>query len=1824
MSALGNLVVSLSLETAAFTKGIDKSSYEAQKFAKELDQKVTRSIQGATDGLKGFAAGALGAIGAVTTVSAALSKLNNVFQQLDEAAKNAQRFGVPIEELSALTYAADLSGVSLETLGVGLKNLLKNANEAAQGTKEQSQLFRALGIDVTDASGKVRSTTDIFTDSAQAISLLEDGAVKTSLSLKIFGKSGADLIPLLNEGKDGLNELTDEAQRLGLVMTAESAAAAEAYNDNLSRLNGTVDGLFITLANNALPSLSEFTQEMVVGVKATDSLTSSIFALLNIAAGDFLGKSLNDRLGESRKKLNELEKMKQAGELYSGVAGGLIRASPLSLFMKTQKDYEDEKANLALLEFRMNKTIDPLLKPPSDGISAEKLRENIAKETEAREKKIKAILGEDQAKKALDAADKKRDEEKKKRDKELKDQHEELLKIQANAIEQQMQAIDAEIESTEKIREQILAMDDQTRAYGASEKQLRDLELSKIDDQIATKRQQLEITSFCDANSILIDKYKEQIQALEELRIAKVGFYNKKEVIDQAQAVQDAFKSTVDEIERSLTDSLLRGFDSGKSFAKSFGDQVTNYFKALAVKIPVQFVTAAAGSMLGINNAAAQGVGSSASASVQSALFSDPMGMVKQAFGALSGGSIAGGVEDAVLSLGNTVANTFGDSAFTDSIFDSAQGIGEMANTLGTAVAYLGAIDAGLNGQYMTALGTGLGTFFGGPLGGAIGSMVGGFLDKAFGFNGGGGQKSEGGYYSNGTGFTGNGALNAQTEEIARSTIKRYEQITAQLGGVAQRLAVDTFIGQDPIGDAQTQLAFNAAIGGQQIYNRAGFGRGYENVGRTEEALKAEVEDVAVRTIVAALQKTDLEDSLDSLFSSLDLVTDSLETLKAALDKASIIRFLNLNLNTFAVNVRALSTASIESFDALVKAAGGTEQFSASLGQYLNTFATDSEKFASAQRNLQQQFVALGISVPASIADLRNLIDAQDLTTEAGRANYLALINLAQAYKAVQDQTEALTAAQSNARKSLADSIQTIDSDFAKFTQDLQDRANSLSPGAFAQAIGQIQGATNSVSSAQFEQFVRQISTATPTDLAYQRFIEQITGAKPDEASYQAFIQSIAGAAPGTAAYNAFVGQIQDATNSVTSAGFEAFMQKISGLAPNDLAYKAFVESISNASPNNARFADFVTQVQGTSNVAAGAIGTLQDQIQALQTVVTRVDFSETFRALADFDQAIRASFEQLRMQTDFAQQINTANALKQQIESRYALEVQLLSGIETKAKEVFASITSQRVATREAAIQILGGPLVQTASQIRAGIAQASSLGQLPTADLQTANERVAQVIAQQKAQQDTINSLSGQQGAAQAALAAAQTALSTTKASELSAAQQGIAAAMKLSSQFGVWLNGNAGGTGSPFAVRDGAVLTDYQSIGYNIGNEAGVSRFKTAFNSDTSQVGGRTAFDAIFNANARIAQAQAQLAPLADQLAAKTLSLAAAQAKASEFTSLLNQAELERTKAQEAFTVQIQQYVIDAGKAVTKLGSLREETVKYFEQQKQLAGLMLTSAQGIRGVIENVRIAGLGSQDQLQALQGKFASAVASANTASGEALAKYGDTISNLIDPILQKAGEVYGVGGFDYEVLKGSLLNQAESIAGRIEALSPKDYQQESLSLLDTIDTSLALIEANTKSAEALIVQAIGESKVATVDALRQVLNSLQGNPVQAFAAGGYVSGAGTSTSDSIRAYLSNGEYVMRGSAVDKFGIDALDQINQGMMPVIPLPVGLRNQGASGGVDNRAELREVRMAIERLERTVMIGDQQIAKNTGKTAKAMERVEDGDALVVRVVS
>lgn len=182
----------------------------------------------------------------------------------DSYSKLSQRLGIAVKDLGALAHMADLSGSSVESLAMGVQFLSRNMAESLQsGTGAAAQAFKALGISVTDAKGNLRDSQDVLADLADRFANMPDGAQKTAAAMDLVGRGGAALIPLLNGGSAAMKDMQKEAEELGLVMSDDMAKASEEFNDNMDRVKAGLEGVFNIIAAQVVPSLAKMSADLV-------------------------------------------------------------------------------------------------------------------------------------------------------------------------------------------------------------------------------------------------------------------------------------------------------------------------------------------------------------------------------------------------------------------------------------------------------------------------------------------------------------------------------------------------------------------------------------------------------------------------------------------------------------------------------------------------------------------------------------------------------------------------------------------------------------------------------------------------------------------------------------------------------------------------------------------------------------------------------------------------------------------------------------------------------------------------------------------------------------------------------------------------------------------------------------------------------------------------------------------------------------------------------------------------------------------------------------------------------------------------------------------------------------------------------------------------------------------------------------------------------------------------------------------------------------------------------------------------------------------------
>jgi hypothetical protein len=274
-AVIGALRVNLGLDSAEFQSGLGKAKTQLSGF------------QAAIGSLKG----ALGALGAALAVFGVGAAIRGALDLADSMGKAAQSIGIPVEELSRLKYAADLSGVSFETLSASMRRLSQEISEAlAKPSSEAARTFQALQIELRNADGTMRGTSEIMTDLADRFSRMEDGAAKTALATQLFGRAGMEMIPMLNLGAQGLAGMKAEAEALGITITESAARASEEFNDNLSRMGELIRGVVTSAVNELADEFALMSNAMFQAAKdsgvfeyAAQGLIVALKALVSVA-----------------------------------------------------------------------------------------------------------------------------------------------------------------------------------------------------------------------------------------------------------------------------------------------------------------------------------------------------------------------------------------------------------------------------------------------------------------------------------------------------------------------------------------------------------------------------------------------------------------------------------------------------------------------------------------------------------------------------------------------------------------------------------------------------------------------------------------------------------------------------------------------------------------------------------------------------------------------------------------------------------------------------------------------------------------------------------------------------------------------------------------------------------------------------------------------------------------------------------------------------------------------------------------------------------------------------------------------------------------------------------------------------------------------------------------------------------------------------------------------------------------------------------------------------------------------------------------------------
>lgn len=216
-----------------------------------------------------------------TGIKAVASGIREIGQALADTVKDSAAYadniltlstntGIAAETLQEYQYMAELTDTSLETITSSMAKLIRNMQNAKNGTGNAAAAFAAMGVSVTDANGELRDNEEVFTEVIDKLGKMSNETQRDAYAMDIFGKSAQDLNSLIAVGKDGIAAFAKEAHDMGYVLDEETLSSLGAVDDALQRLDNFMTMIKNTIGAALAPAVTELADELQAWARSVD------------------------------------------------------------------------------------------------------------------------------------------------------------------------------------------------------------------------------------------------------------------------------------------------------------------------------------------------------------------------------------------------------------------------------------------------------------------------------------------------------------------------------------------------------------------------------------------------------------------------------------------------------------------------------------------------------------------------------------------------------------------------------------------------------------------------------------------------------------------------------------------------------------------------------------------------------------------------------------------------------------------------------------------------------------------------------------------------------------------------------------------------------------------------------------------------------------------------------------------------------------------------------------------------------------------------------------------------------------------------------------------------------------------------------------------------------------------------------------------------------------------------------------------------------------------------------------------------------------------
>lgn len=270
----------------------------AEKLAGKFGITIPDNLKKALDSTKTFSSGTVAAMGAA---AAAVVGLVTVEQQLmdltKEAAERAKETenqslisGMSTEEIQQLEYASKIIGVATDKISDAQKTIITNMQAAKDGSEDYINAFARLGAQITDTSGQLRDSNEVFYEVLDALGEIENRTERDATAMALMGESARELNPIIAQGSSVLQQYAKDAQDTSYVLSTDQVEALAAVDEKYQELQLRQEAVTKQLASEFAPTAEK------VYDKFGELVTDAGEALIDSELADSLGSILESSI----------------------------------------------------------------------------------------------------------------------------------------------------------------------------------------------------------------------------------------------------------------------------------------------------------------------------------------------------------------------------------------------------------------------------------------------------------------------------------------------------------------------------------------------------------------------------------------------------------------------------------------------------------------------------------------------------------------------------------------------------------------------------------------------------------------------------------------------------------------------------------------------------------------------------------------------------------------------------------------------------------------------------------------------------------------------------------------------------------------------------------------------------------------------------------------------------------------------------------------------------------------------------------------------------------------------------------------------------------------------------------------------------------------------------------------------------------------------------------------------------------------------------------------------------------------------------------------